>query len=393
MKAELTLFVPGLCAPWRGEEPHSSLPAPHVPALQGLLTRADRAAQSALAFEDALARALSQTLGVEAEDLPWGALGLWGEHGVRPDGLVLRLDPVHLKLGMTDALVMGGTSLHLSLDEANTLAQALEQHFSARGWRIVVAVPERWYVCLDEQPTDKPFELHTTPLSQALGRDAGVFKPQGKDARRWLADLTEAQMLLFAHPVNAAREARGLPIINSLWPWGAGSVAALDVPPPPSRGRAGERGRQYAPQAPCCNAPPPLPQPLSRNGRGEFSPTQFTAVYANHPLARGLALAAGLPVHDLPETFDECADMQGKALIILEDLVQPWQDSDYDDWQATLEGLEARWFAPLRRALAQGRISTLQMDTGAARFSCKPTQRWRIWRRAKNLENLCAPSV
>jgi len=368
VKAELTLFVPGLCAPWRGEEPHSSLPAPQVPALQLLLTRADRATQPALAFEDALARALSQTLGVEAEDLPWGALGLWGEYGVRPDGLVLRLDPVHLRLGMTDAVVAGGASLHLGLDEANTLARALERHFCERGWRIVVAAPERWYVCLDAPPIDEAFELHTTPLSQALGRDAGVFKPQGKDARRWLADLTEAQMLLFAHPVNAAREARGLPVINSLWPWGAGIL---------------------------------LPSPLwgegngvtQRGGRELLPPAQFTAIYANHPLARGLALAAGLPVHDLPETFDECADMQGEVLMVLDDLVQPWQDGDYDDWQATLEGLEARWFAPLRAALAQGRVSALQMDTGAARFVCKPVHRWRIWRRAKTLESLCAPSV
>ena len=391
MKAELTLLVPGLCAPWRGDEPHLPLPAPTTPALQALLTRADRLAQPALAFEDALARAFA----VEAGELPWGALGLWGERGERPDGLVLRLDPVHLRLGMTDAVVDGGTSLHLSLDEANTLARALEQHFCARGWRMVVAAPERWYVCLDvsgDVLSDTSFELHTTPLSQALGHDAGVFKPKGKDARRWLADLTEAQMLLFAHPVNAVREARGLPVINSLWPWGAGKVAVLDLLPPPSRGRAGERGGQYAPPAPCCNASPPsLRSP--RKGRGEFSPTQFTAIYANHPLARGLAYAAGLPVHDLPETLEECADLPQKALIVLDDLVQPWQDGDYDDWQATLEGLEARWFAPLRAALAQGRVSTLRMDAGAACFACTPAQRWRIWRRAKNLESLCAPSV
>ncbi len=358
MKTELTLLLPGLCAPWRGDEPHLPLPAPTVPALQALLTRADRLAQPALAFEDALARAFA----VEAGELPWGALGLWGEHGERPDGLVLRLDPVHLKLGMTDALVMGGAALHLSHDEANTLAGALEQHFSARGWRMVVAAPERWYVCLDvsgDVLCDASFELHTTPLSQALGHDAGVFKPKGKDARRWLADLTEAQMLLFAHPVNAVREARGLPVINSLWPWGAGA----------------------------------LPLSLLAKAGRTLLPDQLTVVYANHPLARGLAHALDLPVHDLPETLEECADLPQKALILLDDLVQPWQDGDFDDWQATLEGLEARWFAPLRAALAQGRVSTLRMDAGAACFTCTPAQRWRIWRRAKILESLCAPSV
>ncbi|MGE0072920.1 MAG: hypothetical protein AB7S55_07650 [Thiomonas sp.] len=352
-----------------------------------LLTRADRGAQPALAFEDALAG----VFGIEAEDLPWGALGLWGETGARPEGLVMRLDPVHLRLGMTDAVVAGGASLHLSLDEANTLARALEQHFSARGWRIVVAAPERWYVCLDE-PVDASFELHTTPLSQALGHDAGVFKPQGRDARRWLADLTEAQMLLFAHPINAAREARGLPVINSLWPWGAGILL-----PSPLRGEGrGERVAGFAAKRPPQTSEPPLPNgfaplaALSPRGGREFLPTQFTAVYANHPLARGLAHALELPVYDLAETFEECADLSGTALIVLDDLVQPFQDGDYDDWQATLEGLEARWFAPLRAALAQGRMFALQIDTGAAHFVCKPAHRWRFWRTVKPLESLCS---
>ena len=343
----VTIFAPGVCAPWRGENSHSPLPELHVPALRYLLARADRAAQPALAFEDALARVFA----VEAGNLPWGALGLWGETGERPAGFVLRLDPVHLRLGMTEAIVTAGAALPLSLAEARELAQALEAHFVDRGWRIVVAAPQRWYLCVQDSS-----ELVTAPLAQALGRDAGVFKPQGKDALRWLADLNEAQMVLFAHPINAAREARGLPMVNSVWPWGAGVL-------PPS--------------------------PLARGGRA-FLPTQFTAVYANHPFARGLAHALELPVHDLPETFEECADLSGTALIVLDDLVQPFQDGDYDDWQATLEGLEARWFAPLRAALAQGRMFALQIDTGAAHFVCKPAHRWRFWRTVKPLESLCS---
>ena len=276
---------------------------------------------------------------------------------------------------------------------------------------IVVAAPQCWYVCVPD-----PVELETTPLSQALGHDAGVLKPQGRDARHWLADVNEAQMLLFAHPVNAAREARGLPTVNSLWPWGAGAL-----PPSPLAGRAkrggrsrlGERGEslgaEYAPQT----SEPPLPNPLLPNipvrhpsgslrdsapfptalvprGGREFLTAPTTAVYANHPLARGLAHASEFPVHDLPETLDECAELSGTALIVLDDLVQPFQDGDYDDWQATLEGMDARWFAPLRAALAKERVSTLQIDTGAACFVCKPAHRWRFWRRAKPLESLCS---
>ena len=114
---------------------------------------------------------------------------------------------------------------------------------------------------------------------------------------------------------------------------------------------------------------------------------------ANHPLARGLAYAQNLPVHNLAETLNECAEWQGNALIVLDDLVQPRLDGDFEDWQATLEGLEARWFAPLWTALAQGRVRELTLDTGAARFVCKPAHRWRLWRREPSLEQQCAASV
>ena len=417
MNASLTLFVPGLCAAWRGQgvDVGAELRAAQTPVLLRLLARADRVDTAALvdgladqlAFEDTLAR----LFGVSAQALPWGALGLWGERGERPQDFVLSLDPVHFKLGMTDAIVFGGASLHLGMDEADTLARALEQHFSARGWRIEVAAPQRWYLHLPESS-----DLVTVPLAQALGRDAGLFKPQGRDAPRWLADITEAQMVLFAHPLNQAREARGLPVINSVWPWGAGDLSAneyvptgqgeagdapMNLLPSPLTGEGlGERVEAFATERPTQPLPPPLPNPPPRGGR-EFSSSRWTMLFANHPLARGLAYAQNLPVHDLAETLAEtsarCADLSGNAsehaLIVLDDLVQPRLDGDFEDWQATLEGLEARWFAPLWTALAQGRVRELTLDTGAARFVCKPAQRWRVWRRERSLEQQCAASV
>ncbi len=408
LSVALTLFVPGLCAGYSaGRAVDANLPAAHTPALLRLLAQSDRAVQPVLPLEARLA----DLFGVADQTLPWGALGLWGERGERPQDFVLRLDPVHLKLGMSDAIVFGGVPLHLRMDEAQELARALEAHFAERGWRIDVPAAERWYLRLTEAS-----ELECTPLSQAIGRDAGLFKPQGRDARRWLADLTEAQMVLFAHPLNQAREARGLPIINSLWPWGAGSLSAneltrswrepaptgqghgqvsMDLPPSPPAGEGlGERGMNFATERSAQIPKPPLPSPPPRGGRELFPPAQFTAIHANSPLARGLAYAQGLPVHDLAETLDECAELSGNALIVLDDLLQPLQDGDFDDWQATLEGLEARWFAPLRTALARGRIVQLTLDaSGAARFMCKPAQRWRVWRRDLSLEQQCAASV
>jgi hypothetical protein len=299
-----------------------------------MLARGDRLPDEPLGVEGALAR----LFGDQAEDLPWAALGLWGEMGQRPEGYVLRLDPVHLKLGMTDAIVFGGPSLGLTMDEAQALAQSIEAHFTDLGWRITVAAPERWYL-----QTPQAFDLVTTPLTRALRRDAGLFKPGGGDASRWLAWLTEVQMLMHTHPVNTAREAQGLPTINHLWPWGAGRL---------------NEGRPF--------------------GGGNLS-----VVFARHPLARGLAFAAGLPVYEVPEVFDELpASVSGHALVVLDDALWPWLEGDVEDWQATVEGLEARWWAPLWTKLSWRGVELSALEFGTdQRWIVKPMHRWRVWRR------------
>ncbi|MDM7322311.1 MAG: hypothetical protein P3W87_003300, partial [Gammaproteobacteria bacterium] len=308
----LALFVPGLLGPWPAE---IHPPKPHAPTLRRMLARGDRLTVEPLGFEGALAR----LFGYQGEDLPWAALGLWGEMGQRPEGYVLRLDPVHLKLGMTDAIVFGGPSLRLSIDEARALAASVESHFQDLGWRLTVAASERWYL-----QTPQAFDLVTTPLTRAVGRDAGLFKPGGADATRWLAWLTEIQMLLHAHPVNEAREAKGLLTINHLWAWGAGMLGALSI-----------------------------------------GGMDITLVHADHPLARGLAHAAALPVYDLPERLsdgDVLSMDAGHSLVVLDDTLQPWLDGDHEDWLATVEGLEACWFAPLWQAMARGQVSELILD-------------------------------
>src|SRR2546423_11819725 len=95
---------------------------------------------------------------------------------------------------------------------------------------------------------------------------------------RFHALMNEAQMLLHEHPVNAEREARGEPALNSIWFWGGGVVDAA-------------------------------------------KPRPFSAVIADDPLARGLALAAGIPAHALPKDADSVLAAlgdEGRALVVLD---------------------------------------------------------------------------
>ena len=44
------------------------------------------------------------------------------------------------------------------------------------------------------------------------GEDIDRFLPAGRDGKAWHAVMNEVQMLFHDHPVNVAREARGIPV-------------------------------------------------------------------------------------------------------------------------------------------------------------------------------------
>jgi hypothetical protein len=162
---------------------------------------------------------------------------------------------------------------------------------------------------------DKTPELQTTPAGAARGAAIDETLPSGPDAVRFHALMNEAQMLLHEHPVNAEREARGEPALNSVWFWGGGVTAAAKDRP-------------------------------------------FSTVVGDDPLARGLALAAGIPVRALPrDAHSVLAALgdEGLALVVL----------DAPRGAQLLErraALERDWFGPLLAALKSGRIGMLTLQ-------------------------------
>jgi hypothetical protein len=160
--------------------------------------------------------------------------------------------------------------------------------------------------------------------------------------------LTEIQMVLHAHPVNEAREARGEPAVNSLWLWGAG----------------------------------PAPREAS---------ARWQSITADDPVALGLARAARLRARgSMPgAAWLERAPEDGRHLVVL-DALRPFAAvSDADGFSATLEALEREWFAPLLAALRRGRIgmATIHVPDGARGLSVEAIRGdlRRLWRRARPL--------
>jgi len=126
--------------------------------------------------------------------------------------------PVHLVLQRDSFSLAAPAPLALEIDEMDILTSALNKHFEADGlsffWH-----ENQWFLKLKNNPN-----IQTTTPTAALNKDISAYLPKGEGATQWAAFTNEVQMLLFEHPVNQAREAKQLPIINSIWCYGGGQV-------------------------------------------------------------------------------------------------------------------------------------------------------------------------
>jgi hypothetical protein len=311
---------------------------PRLPALEMLLARGRRSVSEPRSPEGWL----QQAFGVDAAELPAGALTLLAGHGAPGPERWARADPVHLRL-MRDRLVLvPNEAFELSHEESEALCEALNRHFGgALELRAVEA--RRWCARLAEDFGALP----AAPLELA-GRDADLGRPLGEGARRWQALLTEAQMVLHAHPVNLARERRGAPAVNSLWLWGSGTLP------------------------------------------GEL-PRRWQTVAAGEPVALGLAQLSGARSRGVPasaEAWLESLPEDGRQLAVLDGLRTPRALSQEAEYAECLDALESGWFAPLLAALRRGRVGmvTLQLPDLGHVFETIRGDLRRFWRRPRALE-------
>jgi len=332
----IDLLVPGLFGP----VPVSPGDLPPVPALERLLGRGHRLPAPAA---DPL-EGLAGRFGIRRElghDLPSAPLCRLADHpAADSSGQWLHADPVHLRPDRDQLLLFDARHLALDRGEAGALIAELNDHFHAEGLRFEAPVPDRWYLRLDAAPG-----IRTRPLHAVAGRGVGPFLPEGEGRTRWVRLLNEAQMLLHHSEVNRARERSGRLTVSGVWFWGGGRLPA---------------------------------RPLRAD---------YGAVLAGHPLALGLARAAGIEGRALPEVVGEpIADQPGKALLIFWDRVWPAVlDADAAAWVRRLEELE-RFAAQLMVLLRKGRIDRLDLDPcDGSLFEVTRRGLRRFWRRSPPL--------
>ncbi len=330
MSVHLHLVVPDLFPP--KELPPAIYAGLGVGALERVMARAEPQPPVAESLEEWLCAMFGVPNG-EIAPVTLRAEGL-----TPGEAYWLRADPVHLEV-RHDGTVLLPTA-QMSADETRGLCASLNAHFSADGLELVAPHPERWYLRLPQAPA-----ITTQPLSQVVGRNIGGSLPDGRDALRWHGMLNEMQMLLYSHPVNEAREARGELRVNSLWLWGGGHDVGT------------------------------LCQPFSR-------------VLTDNPLVKAFTTAANISHTALSGEERYCpAAGDGSALVVWDGLGSALQEGDLGKWRDELQRLEQRCFEPAVRALHDGRLDRITLDVlqgkASARFSLTRGAAWKFWRRGR----------
>ena len=193
-----------------------------------------------LSGDDAVADSLQTTptqglpherflLGDAVPVAPFALLGLQG--GVIDANNVLAcIQPVHLHATRDHLVLMHPDHIPLTADESAALLEEakplLQDEFKAE---VIVADPHHWFI----NPAHFA-SLATHSVDQAHGRNIDWWLPRDTTelgtARAWRKLQNEIQMLWHISPINEARQASGLPAINSIWISGIGSIDDLQTP-------------------------------------------------------------------------------------------------------------------------------------------------------------------
>jgi hypothetical protein len=288
------------------------------PALEKWLARAERVRKPG----GGALRELLSLFGV-GEPAPYAALSLAGETEAPAfaGATWLRADPVHLRVDHDYLRLHDASVLEVTREEADALVASLQAHFAGDGLEFRAVTPGRWYVRVPVGAIPR-----TTPLPDAIGRDVFGMLPEAGGALNWRSAITEAQMMMGAHEVNARREAAGKPAINSVWFWGEG-VAPTSI----------ER--------------------------------RFARVYANDAIARGLGALSGAEVCPAPARLADVDPANGAVLVVL--------DSPPG----------GHWFESLGEAIGKFGTVRLILPAGTETLvaTLTPAARWRWFRSRKSL--------
>jgi hypothetical protein len=278
-----------------------------------------------------------------ADEAPLAPYMLLADGGQPGDATWACVQPVHVRIAHDHLVLIAPESLELAADDARALFDVARPLIEELGVRIEAPQPSRWYLSSDAFGT----LAGASPL-RASGRNIEIWLPHeahtGERSRAWMKLQNEVQMAWFEHPVNAARESRGLPAVNSIW--------------------------------------------FHAQGAAQSVRSEFARVLSDAAATRGLALAAKASTDAPPAAFSAWrADNTASAatLIELDPFSAPFIEQDWGRWNAAFAALERDWFAPALAALQAGELGELGLtlcgDTGSVTLNITRGDLRKFWRR------------
>lgn len=186
-------------------------PGPHDPFTTAANDRSGRAAVDRDGPEERWLRARFEL----AREAGIGAFAGVQADGALPSGWVIRLSSLHV--GLDHLVLLPADSIDLSETESDELLAASQRWLADEPVKLDPIAPGLWQLTELKPELTRLDQMQGSSSRQATGRNIDAWLPSGPSARGWRRLANELQMLWHLHPVNLAREQRGLPVINGLW--------------------------------------------------------------------------------------------------------------------------------------------------------------------------------
>jgi hypothetical protein len=309
------------------------LKAMNAPSLAMLLSRAKPLVHRnfddfsrALPHEIWLAERFGLADGMHVDNSPPVAHAAMQSRGLQADaGHWFILHPVHIHIARDHLVLTDVNQLALSDMESRLLFEEALPLVEEAGMEARYGDPHTWFLRADAWAG-----LQTATPDAAGGHNIDIWMPKGEGERAWRKLQNEIQMQWHTHAVNAAREAAGKRLINSLWLWGGAPAA----------------------------------------------PAKHEAPYGYTVNLPGWSAALGCLCRHHAENGtvgDVIASHSAHVLASSDGLIASAFAADWGAWLAHMQALESDWFAPLLAALKNGKIDHLRLilshNTGLKEFS------------------------
>ncbi len=210
-----------------GQQALQTLALPRLETLLARLTPVDIDRGDEYSLSPPHERALARAIGLHGGDgtLPWAACEA-ARDGIDTHDLAWGLlTPAHWQLAADHVNLIDPAALGLDDAESRALLEAVRASFDGAGFALAYGAPLRWYAAHASLA-----DLPCASLDRVIGRDVDLWLTDDPRMRTLRRLQNEVQMLLYTHPINAAREARGAPTVNSFWLSGCGVRQAATRP-------------------------------------------------------------------------------------------------------------------------------------------------------------------